>query len=179
VRKIASLHIPSSSCEFSVPNQEPHYKDFFDRIPSTNTKKATVDSRADIAITSKGEGNALPATLIDITICHPTSYLTCQNFEKPGAASEMHCQTKLAEVAKSWNIADTKKGIISMVGMDTTGAMSASAVNFCRFLTQSSPDKPEYAPRLGFIKQALSVSMMYIITSRHDEVMSKYSVPFM
>ena len=74
-----------------------------------------------------------------------------------------------------YDLSNTVKASVAIVGLDTTGAFSNSALNFCRFLTQTTPPDPEYAPKLCHLKQALSVAMMQIITEKHQEVMDKYS----
>ena len=172
VRRIILSAIPKVSVTVSAETKEPKYDGFFQRLPNSNYKE-DVSLRGDIII--QDPANALPATIIDVTIAHPTSNISAENFETPGAASEQASRNKFSKINRIYDLSNTAKASVAIVGLDTTGAFSNSALNFCRFLTQTTPPDPEYAPKLCHLKQALSVAMMQIITEKHQEVMDKYS----
>ena len=169
VRNIVRANIPSSLAE--VLDEEPKVKFYFKRLSNEDLE---VESRADILITDKT--NSVKPLLLDVTIAHPvTSCSTQANFDKPGAAAANACHVKLREYSKKFDIKNTSEGILKILAFETTGIFSKDVVDFCRFLTQALPEDPDYAPRLCYIKQSLSVALAGILVTRLNEVRNLYS----
>ena len=78
------------SVTVSAETKEPKYDGFFQRLPNSNYKEDVSD------IIIQDPANALPATIIDVTIAHPTSNISAENFETPGAESEQASRHKFS-----------------------------------------------------------------------------------